>query len=78
MKFDEAKELEKKLYDMIDFLIPLYMKEGKSQLIMAFGCTGGKHRSVTLANGIYKEMETLPYSVRIYHRDIEKDAVRKG
>ena len=78
MQFDEAKEFMNKIVDLLEFLIPNYMKEGKNGLVIAIGCTGGKHRSVTLANGIYKELQTLPYTVRNYHRDIEKDAVRKG
>lgn len=78
MQYDEAKEFMNKIVDLLEFLIPNYIKEGKNGLVVGIGCTGGKHRSVTLANGIYKEMETLPYSARIYHRDIEKDAVRKG
>ena len=78
MQFDEAKEFINKIADLLEFLIPYYIKEGKNGLVVAIGCTGGKHRSVTLANGIYKELETLPYSVRIVHRDIEKDANRKG
>ena len=78
MQFDEAKEFMNKIADLLEFLIPNYIKEGKNGLVVAIGCTGGKHRSVTLANGIYKELETLPYSVRIVHRDIEKAANRKG
>lgn len=72
MKFDEAKELCKKLTDLLDFLIPLYEKEGKSQLVVAFGCTGGKHRSVTFAEAIAKYLKNKNYKVRIAHRDIEK------
>lgn len=78
MQFDEAKEFMNKIVDLLEFLIPNYMKEGKNGLVIAIGCTGGKHRSVTLANGIYKELKALPYTIRNYHRDIEKDAVRKG
>lgn len=78
MQFDEAKEFMNKIVDLLEFLIPNYIKEGKNGLVVAVGCTGGKHRSVTLANGIFKELEALPYSVRIVHRDIEKDAIRKG
>lgn len=78
MQFDEAKEFMNKIVDLLEFLIPNYIKEGKNGLVVAVGCTGGKHRSVTLANGIFKELESLPYSVRIIHRDIEKDAIRKG
>ena len=72
MKFDEAKELCRKLTDLLDFLIPLYEKEGKSQLVVAFGCTGGKHKSVTFAEAIAKHLKGKNYKVRIAHRDIEK------
>lgn len=78
MQFDEAKEFLNKITDLLEFLIPNYINEGKNGLVVAVGCTGGKHRSVTLANGIYKELKSLPYSVKIDHRDMEKDAVRKG
>lgn len=78
MQFDEAKEFMNKIVDLLEFLIPNYIKEGKNGLVIGIGCTGGKHRSVTLANGIYKELQTLPYSAKIEHRDIEKDTVRKG
>ena len=78
MRHDEAKEFLNKVTDLLEFLIPNYIKEGKNGLVVAIGCTGGKHRSVTLANGIYQELKLLPYSVKIDHRDIEKDAVRKG
>lgn len=78
MQFDEAETFLNKITDLLEFLIPNYIKEGKNGLVIAIGCTGGKHRSVTLANGIFKELQSLPYSVKIDHRDIEKDAVRKG
>lgn len=78
MQFDEAKEFLNKVTDLMEFLIPNYINEGKNGLVVGIGCTGGKHRSVTLANGIYKELRDLPYSARIEHRDIEKDRVRKG
>lgn len=72
MKFDEAKTLLAKLNDLIDFLIPLYRKEGKSQLVIAFGCTGGKHRSVTFAQAVSKHLEDERLKIRVTHRDIEK------
>lgn len=78
MQYDEAKEFLNKITDLLEFLIPNYINEGKNGLVVAVGCTGGKHRSVTLANGIYKELKNLPYSIKIDHRDIEKDAIRKG
>ena len=72
LSFDEAKELLRKLEDLLDFLIPLYKREGKSQLIIAFGCTGGKHRSVTYAEAVGRYLEAKLGRIRITHRDIEK------
>ena len=72
-----AKEFLDKLDDMITFLIPNYIIEGKNQLVISIGCTGGKHRSVTLANAITKRLSKLSYGVKVEHRDIEKDALRK-
>lgn len=78
MQFDEANQFIDKLEDMIDFLIPNYISEGKNQLVISIGCTGGKHRSVTLANELYKRMnnDKREYGLKIEHRDIEKDALR--
>ncbi|NLZ45494.1 MAG: RNase adapter RapZ, partial [Clostridiales bacterium] len=72
LSFDESKKLLEKLIDLIDFLIPLYKREGKSQLVIAFGCTGGKHRSVTFARSIAKHLEGEKLKLRVTHRDIEK------
>ncbi len=74
MKFDESKIFLQKLTDMIEFLIPLYIKEGKNQLVIAIGCTGGKHRSVTLANQLFNSFQKSEHSAIITHRDIDKDA----
>ncbi|MFR4985990.1 MAG: RNase adapter RapZ [Lachnospirales bacterium] len=74
MKYDESNIFLNKLLDMINFLIPNYIKEGKNQLVIAIGCTGGKHRSVTLANELYNELNKLQYSTIITHRDIDKDS----
>ena len=63
-----------KLEDMITFLIPHYIVEGKNQLVVSIGCTGGKHRSVTLANELYTRLEKLDYGLKVEHRDIEKDS----
>lgn len=72
MKYSQSKELEKKLYDLIDFLIPLYMTEGKSQLTIAVGCTGGKHRSVVFAELLNKHLLENGCDVSVFHRDIKR------
>lgn len=76
MEFDQAKEFLAKMKDMLDFLIPNYITEGKTQLVIAIGCTGGKHRSVTLTNAIHREFENTEYGCKKEHRDIEKDRLR--
>ena len=76
MNCEEAGEFLNKIEDLLIFLAPLYIKEGKNQLVIAVGCTGGKHRSVTVANGIYERLKGLGYSIKAEHRDIEKDAAR--
>jgi len=73
MSFEQSKVLLDKLTDLIDYLIPLYLHEGKSQLVIAFGCTGGKHRSITFAELIAKHLMDKEYRVQKYHRDITKD-----
>jgi Predicted P-loop-containing kinase len=79
MASEEADEFLWRLEDMIQFLLPNYAKEGKNQLVIAIGCTGGKHRSVTLTNEIYKRLtQDEVYSIQMEHRDIEKDTKRKG
>lgn len=77
MKAPEATEFLERIDGLIKFLLPNYVKEGKSSLVIAVGCTGGKHRSVTLANAIAKRIEQTPYGCKVEHRDIEKDAKRK-
>lgn len=67
-----------KLEDMIGFLIPNYVNEGKYRLVIGIGCTGGRHRSVTIAGALYERLQQLPYSVRIEHRDIGKDTRTKS
>ena len=78
MKYPEATEFIDKLEDLIQFLIPQYISEGKNQLVISIGCTGGKHRSVTLANELYKRLngESRDYGLKIEHRDLTKDALR--
>lgn len=69
MNWKQSKDFLQKLIDMITFLIPFYMKEGKSQLIIAIGCTGGKHRSVTIANELYHYLKKNNFKAMIKHRD---------
>lgn len=79
MRNDKAGEFLIKLIDMIEFLIPNYIAEGKTQLVIGIGCTGGKHRSVTLANELYEALEKAEnYGIRIEHRDIGKDTITKA
>ena len=73
MNCHQAGEFLDKLSDMVQFLIPNYVAEGKNQLVVAIGCTGGKHRSVTIANKLYEILKkNREYKVKIEHRDIEK------
>ncbi len=76
MDCKEASMFLDKIEDLLVFLVPEYIKEGKNQLVIAVGCTGGKHRSVTMANGIYERLKNRNYSVKAEHRDISKDALR--
>ncbi|MCK8828045.1 RNase adapter RapZ [Natroniella acetigena] len=71
LKWPITQKFKYKLFDMIKFLIPQYIKEGKSHLMIAVGCTGGKHRSVTLAEKLYQELKN-EYNVLIEHRDSNK------
>ncbi len=75
MAFEPAHIFLEKITDMLEFLIPNYILEGKNQLVVSIGCTGGKHRSVTLANEIYERLKKNDggYGLKIEHRDIEKD-----
>ena len=76
--FPQTKQFMEKLQDMITFLIPYYVKEGKNQLVIAIGCTGGQHRSVTLANDLYGRLKDKgDYGIKLYHRDIRNDSMRK-
>jgi UPF0042 nucleotide-binding protein len=75
--FEETVGFIERLQDMLEFLIPNYLKEGKRQLILSIGCTGGRHRSVTIANEIYNKLKEQGHKVNIEHRDINED-VNKG
>lgn len=72
LSFEESREFANKLIDFIDFSVPLYAKEGKSQLVIAIGCTGGKHRSVTFAELLFEHLSSNGYRVSTIHRDIFK------
>ena len=72
MASKEANIFLDKLQDMRTFLIPNYIIEGKNQLVVAIGCTGGKHRSVTLANAITKRLADNNFGIKVEHRDVEK------
>ncbi|MDE7252340.1 MAG: RNase adapter RapZ [Acetatifactor sp.] len=77
MSFEDADIFLQKLTDMIQFLIPNYIKEGKYRLVIAIGCTGGKHRSVTLANELYSRMKDKGhYGIKLYHRDMAKSSLQ--
>ncbi|MBQ9136280.1 MAG: RNase adaptor protein RapZ, partial [Lachnospiraceae bacterium] len=70
MQYPESEVFLDKLSDMLHFLIPNYIKEGKYQLVVAIGCTGGQHRSVTLANELYERMKNQgSYGIRLIHRE---------
>jgi UPF0042 nucleotide-binding protein len=77
MQFEESQIFLNKLVDMVEFLIPLYIKEGKNNLVISIGCTGGKHRSVTLANALYQALGQEKHTLLLQHHDIEKDARHK-
>lgn len=74
LKSQETIEFTEKLSGMLEFLIPNYIKEGKSQLVIGIGCTGGKHRSVAIADSIYRILIEKQHRVVIDHRDIDKDS----
>lgn len=73
MDNEQGREFMTKLTDMIRFLLPNYVKEGKNQLVIAIGCTGGHHRSVAVANALYEDLKKdSEYGVKIFHRDIAR------
>ena len=73
MQFPEAGVFLDKLTELLEFLIPNYVKEGKYQLVIGIGCTGGQHRSVTLANELYARMKNRgSYGIKLFHREQNK------
>lgn len=78
MQYDVSGQFIDKLEDLIRFLIPNYIEEGKTQLVISIGCTGGRHRSVTLAEELFSRLkDSHEYGIRIEHRDIQKDSFLK-
>ncbi len=78
LQFSETHIFLEKICELIDFLLPNYMKEGKNSLVIAFGCTGGKHRSVTLANKLYAHLrQNRAIGVQLTHHDINRDSSAK-
>lgn len=73
MSFPESRYFLEKLYDMVNFLLPYYVKEGKAQLVIGIGCTGGKHRSVCLAVHLHDRLRQKETNVVVQHRDIHED-----
>lgn len=76
MQWPAAEEFMNKLTDLVEFLIPHFIKEGKSQLVIAIGCTGGRHRSVTMANMLSQKLRENNHRVIVEHRDIEEENYR--
>ena len=70
---EETKGFIKRTDELLEFLIPNYKKEGKRQLIISIGCTGGRHRSVAIANQIYENLSSRNYNISVEHRDIRED-----
>ncbi len=78
MQDETAKEFADRVEELIRFLIPHYVREGKNQLVVSIGCTGGRHRSVTLSEELYRRLGTSgEYGLRIEHRDIDRDPIIK-
>lgn len=74
MNFEQSRKFLKMLTEMIDYLVPQFIEEGKKHLVIAIGCTGGRHRSVTFAEQIYKHLKNGGTAVTAIHRDYEKDS----
>jgi UPF0042 nucleotide-binding protein len=78
LKHEVTTKFIDKLDDMFTFLIPNYIKEGKRQLIISIGCTGGRHRSVAISNAVYEKLKSKGHKVTVEHRDIYEDINRGG
>lgn len=75
MGFEQSKGYAERMISLVDYSLPLYLSEGKSQLVIAIGCTGGKHRSITLTRVLYKHILESGQRVIVHHRDVSKDVV---
>ena len=71
-KNEEASETTRRFNEMLDYLMPLYQREGKSYVTVAVGCTGGKHRSVAVANALNQHLNRKGFRSRVTHRDVKK------
>jgi RNase adapter protein RapZ len=69
---EEVKETARRFADLLNYLLPLYKREGKSYLTIGVGCTGGRHRSVMLANTLAKSLNKDGYGISVTHRDVKK------
>jgi len=70
--FPQSEEFINRISELLVYLIPHYIREGKSYLTIAFGCTGGQHRSVTIADAIRKRLAAAGFATKVAHRDINK------
>lgn len=73
LRWDQTHEFQRRLHDLLAYLLPLYTAEGKTHLTIAIGCTGGKHRSVVIGEDLARYIRTLGYAVRLKHRDVRKE-----
>lgn len=73
LKWQQTQDFMAKLWDMTEFLLPQYFDEGKTSLVIAIGCTGGRHRSVTVARSLYESLCDKGYYAVLTHRDVDKD-----
>ena len=78
LRFPACKAYIEKLLELICLQASMEEKRGGSRLRIAIGCTGGRHRSVTIANALYQQMQSLPYSVRLEHRDMRRNIMQKN
>jgi len=78
LRFAETNGFLVKLAEMLEFLIPCYIKEGKAQLVIGIGCTGGRHRSVVIGDSLYRMLADKQHRVVVEHRDIDKDGRGAG